>query len=217
MKILKPRGFSLMEILIVIALLALMGVVLGTALTSSLDVRETVVEISERYQEIRQTMSRIQREISMAYLSKHRNAREPVVKIEFLGLKSDLTFVAFGNDYHFGDVRESDQRVIQYFIDKDKKTGKEALMRRVKPNPDIDIEKGGQVEMLCADVSKIEFTYWNQDRARWESRWSTGTASGYQNLPSRVRFKITAAVEGDEEKTFVTETKIWLTKPISII
>ena len=67
------------------------------------------------------------------------------------------------------------------------------------------------------DVSKIEFTYWNQDRARWESRWSTGTASGYQNLPSRVRFKITAAVEGDEEKTFVTETKIWLTKPISII
>lgn len=211
----QSRGFSLMEILIVVGLLSLVGIVLASALTSAIDTNEQVSAISDRYDLIRQAMARMEREISMAYVSDHVSAREANVETAFIGTRDELTFVAFGNTFALSNLKQSDQRELSYFIGKDKH-GAPALMRREQYNPDEDIEKGGNPETLCPHVKQVAFEYWDSQRRDWKERWKTTDQTSGRELPSRVRFTLTVELEKGLEKKFTSESKIWLTKAFKI-
>ena len=62
------RGFSMLEILIAAGLMGIMGALMVTSLSSSMDVKDAVETASDQYHLVRQGMSRMVREISMAYL-----------------------------------------------------------------------------------------------------------------------------------------------------
>jgi len=209
------RGFSLIEILIAGALLAIIGVMLMTTLNSSIEVKDRVDIISNRYFLIRQAMSRMCREISMAYLSAHKNFSDPVVDIQFKGEKSSLAFVAFGGFVRQKDAHESDQREITYFVGEDKNQVL-SLMRKEKVNPTRYLGQEGRTETLCPGVKSIEFKYWNDKTRSWDSEWKTEGVAAQQVLPSRVLIELVAIFKNDVEQKFTTETEIWVTQPIKI-
>lgn len=210
------RGFSLIELLIAAVLLAIIGLMLTTTLNSSIEVKERVDGISNRYFLARQALSRMAREISMAYLSEHKNFNTPVVITQFSGEKSSLAFVAFGGFVRQKNAQESDQREISYFMQQDK-DGISSLMRKEKVNPTNDLGKLGKAYILCPNVKSIEFKYWNQSTKKWENEWSTGGAAAQKVLPSRVQVEMTAILENNQEEKFITETEIWITAPIKIL
>ncbi|MCO4764231.1 MAG: prepilin-type N-terminal cleavage/methylation domain-containing protein, partial [Myxococcales bacterium] len=65
------RGFTLMEIMIAAALLAMMGAILGTSISAVLGAITDNREMQDRYHAARVALGRMQREVAMAYLSKH--------------------------------------------------------------------------------------------------------------------------------------------------
>ena len=212
----KHQGFSLIEILIVVALLGMMGVTLAVALSSSIDVREQVTEVSEEYHLIRQAMSRMVSELSMAYVSKQKPTSFAVIETGFKGLKDRVTFNAFGGYPQGSKERISDQREISYFVGRTEKYEK-ALIRRIKTKLDNEFDRGGREEMVCPNVSNIRFEYWREDRSDWTGRWELGdSASSEKTLPGRVRIHLTVETEPETEKEFMTETQIMLTKPFKI-
>ena len=135
-------GFSLLEVLIAASLMAIIGALLLTSLSSSLDAKEAVESTSDRYHVVRQAMGRMTRELSMAYLSKHRDAPELRAKTGFKGEAERVDFTAFGGVSLKQDAKQSDQRELSFFIGVDPENQASALMRREQKNPGLDIDEG---------------------------------------------------------------------------
>ena len=66
------RGMTMIEILISFAILAMMLTSVWSSFRGALNGLETVEDVQDRYRILRNGMSRITRELSMAYLSKNR-------------------------------------------------------------------------------------------------------------------------------------------------
>lgn len=206
----------MLEILIAAGLMGLMGTVMVTSLSSSMDVKEAVEETSDQYHLIRQSMSRMVREISLAYLSAHRNALEPKVDIQFRGQAAQLDFVAMGHVARKKNAKQSDQQEIGYVLGTDERTGKQALMRRFQPNPDLEIEEGGRVQTLCPYVTDIIFSYWDSVTEDWKEEWDTEESATLNRLPDRVRIEMKVMMENGTEQLFMTQSKILMTKPLRL-
>lgn len=224
------RGFSLIEIMVAMVLMGMMGALLMTSINSSVAAKDKVEEISERNQMVRQALIRMSREISMAYLSKHVNLIDPAYITQFKGKKDTLYFSAFGNVVRQKDAKQSDQQVLGYYLDDDK-DGKKVLMRKFHPNLNLDVEKGGRAQVLCPGVSKLEFSYYDEDLNKWDEEWiadpsglvAMGTLGGQEDrgpsqkqwsLPSFVKISLTADMGDGVEMVWVSQTQIPLKDPI---
>jgi type II secretion system protein J len=200
-----PRGFSLIEVM------------LYSSLSSSITAKETVEGTSNRYHLARQAMSRMVDEISMSYLSAHQNQQDPRRKYVFKGERDQLEFISFGYMPRVQDAKRSDQRELTYSLGTDERSGEEAIIRREQPNPDIETEDGGREQTLLPYVTELEFQYWDQGSEDWKDEWDSEEAATLNRLPQRVRIQFTMVMNPDteEEQTFYTQSRIWLTAPIN--
>ena len=74
----------MIEAMIAISILAIIGVLTYGTFSRAMDARDRANRVAEHYHEVRQGMLRMAREISMAYLSRHKNCDDP---------RSDTLFV----------------------------------------------------------------------------------------------------------------------------
>lgn len=209
-------GFSLIEVLIAVLLLGMLGAALVSTLNSTLNVKDKVDIISNRFHLARQAMERMANEISMAYISAQKNVSIPIVETKFKGEKDKIAFDAFGHVPHIKNAKESDQREISYFLDEDERSGKQSLMRKIRNNISLKLGEEGAVDTLCPDVKSLEFKYWNDRIQDWSDQWGTEGLDAQKTLPSRIQITMVAVVENEIEQKFMTQTEIWLTKPINI-
>jgi general secretion pathway protein J len=237
-------GFTLIEVMVATFLMALMGMLLMTSINSSISAKDAVEETSGRYQLVRQAMSRMAREIAMAYLSKNINHSDAAYVTQFKGKKESLYFSAFGNVVYQKDAKQSDQQVLGFYLATDK-NGQQSLMRRMQPNLNRDVEKGGVAQVLCPNVTKLEFSYFDGRLEKWEETWVADpvilTAQGQIDteapwlrknkkeeneqrkpilkswrLPSFVKILMTAEMGKGSEMTWVTETEILIQDPLDL-
>lgn len=164
------RGFTLIEIVVAVALLAMMGVILTTATGSILGAIKDTRESQEQYHAARVALGRMEREIAMAYLSKHQSQFK-TTKTAFIGKGNSLTFSYMGHRRMVRNAPESDEGFVTYRLEKDRQSGQNILVRREKPVIDDQPEKGGQKLVLATGVSKLSFSYWDFDKEAWQSDW----------------------------------------------
>ncbi len=211
----RARGFSLLEVLISAALLALVGMLLLTSLSSSLDAKEAVEGTSNRYHLVRMAVSRMVDEISMAYVSSHRSAVEVKAETGFHGEREKISFSAFGYVPKVQDAKQSDQREIGYSVGDDPKTGTRALIRREQPGLDDEFEEGGRELVMLSGLQTFELSYWDKTAEEWKESWDFEDATFGARLPERVKIKLVVMMADGQEQTFVTQSRIWLTSPLS--
>jgi type II secretory pathway component PulJ len=210
----RKRAFALIEVLVAASLLAIIGALMMTSLSSSIDAKDAVDSVSNRYHLVRAATSRLVDEISMAYLSAHHNELEVRTKTGFLGARDSLSFTGLGYVPRVEDEKKSDQRQLSYYLDTDARSGSKALFRREQANLDDDFEEGGRELVLLPYVSELELQYWDPQKEAWSEKWdAAGTEIG--RLPTRVKIKIVAVMEDGRETPFVTETRIWMTAPLN--
>lgn len=233
-----PLGFTLIEVLVATVLLGMMGVLLMAGVNSSIKAKETVEEISGRYHLVRQAMTRMAREISMAYLSKHVSLSEPAYVTQFKGRKDSLYFSAFGNVVHQRNAKESDQQVLGFYL-ADDKDGRKSLMRRHQANLNLDVEKGGRAQVLCPNVTSLEFSYYDPRYKKWEESWiadpsilvlgggNDASAKGDESkgaselpkpwrVPGIVKIVMTVEMQEGVSQTWVTQTEIPMQHPLDL-
>jgi hypothetical protein len=211
----RARAFSLIEILVAASLLAMVGALLLTSLSSSIDAKQEVESTSNRFHLVRSAMSRMCDEISMAYLSNHHALTEPRTETGFLGERDSLKFTGFGYVPRVADEKKSDQRQLAYYLDNDPKTQAEALFRREQANLDDNFEEGGRALVLMPYVRELTFEYWDSTKEEWAEKWDAQGSERAGTLPDRVRITVIAMMEDGQEQRFVTQTKLHLLKPLS--
>lgn len=204
----KYQGFTLIEIMVSTVLIGMMGVLMMTSINSSVRAKDKVEEISQRFHEVRQAMSRMSREISMAYLSKHVNINEPAFITQFKGDKDRIFFSAFGHVVSKRDAKESDQQVLGFYLAKDK-NGQNSLMRRMHPRLNMDVTKDGKAQILCPNVSKLEFGYYDSRYEKWQESWESDPSSMILLGQNSGQFQQAQSGKSQEEKGNEIANKPW--------
>ncbi|GEN08764.1 type II secretion system protein J (GspJ) [Myxococcus fulvus] len=213
----RARGFTLMEVMVAVAITALMGTVVAMAFQTGLTAKETVEADADRYRQLRVAMNRMSRELGSAYVSDRFDLKrfrdQQDRPSNFVGESDRLLFTTFAHQRLYTDVKESDQAVVEYFVDaSDDKTarGRQDLKRRVNPNVDDRMDRGGTTDVLLEGVKKLEFEYWNSERKEWDDEWDTRRPEQKSILPTRVRVTVTAVDETGKEARYSTQTRIML-------
>jgi hypothetical protein len=133
--------------------------------------KEVTTRLEDRYHTARVILHRLNREISMAFLTTHLNALEKTTETLFIGENDRLLFSYFGHERIKKDARETDQAVVEYFTERNKDGFGYNLIRREESPIDDSPEKGGVKEVLAEGVKKVEFKYWDAENEDWKADW----------------------------------------------
>ena len=213
------RGFTLVEVLIAVAITAVVGAMALGAFQRSAAARQAVEEQDERVSGARTVLSRMSRELSAAFLSEHFDRqryrdRPTVFKGRDGGDRDSVLFATMAHVRAVRDARESDQSVVEYFVDSDPEVpGGQALFRREKVRVDDEPDRGGTKALLLHGVTGFDVSYWDWQKQEWVRDWST--APGDRTLlPARVKVKITLRMPDGKDRSFETQARVQILRPL---
>ncbi|MBK8264488.1 MAG: prepilin-type N-terminal cleavage/methylation domain-containing protein [Nannocystis sp.] len=220
----RDRGMTMIEVMIALAILSMMMVAVWGSFSGTTRGIEATEKLQVRYSMIRNAMSTMSREISMAYLSFNRPAGDIRHFTLFEGRDSSdsdsLTFSAFSHLRIRKDADESDQSVIQYFLARDPKDSTRThLYRREAPRLSGDLperlEDYYPAFILCEDVKSFDVKYWDERRIEWLPEWRT-TQKDFQpdRLPQRVKITLTIRDHTGVDVKYITQTMIFMQEKI---
>lgn len=189
------RGFTLLELLVAISILAMVSILIYSAFAAMRRSRDGLARIQDRYREGRLAMEYIRRDLSAAYLSMHLpiDQRLLVQKTLFVGKRGTPTdrvdFNSFSNVRRDRDAHESDQAEISYFGSPNPTDGSVVdLARRSTSRLDLDPQHGGRVEVLATDIDLFQLEYLDPTTGMWAETWDSTQVTGQPNrLPFQVR------------------------------
>ncbi len=166
------RGFTLVEVLIALAILAMIVVSTFTIFRSASKSWQKGETRSERYQNARNAIYRISTEISQAVINSNSLCK-------FTGDKNKVSFISFvsteSGAFELGEL--------EFWLD----GAGRLLMRNDDVDPDYDFTTYDHSDVLSENVSELEFSYF--DGAVWTDAWNSDQALGV-GLPKAVKIKI---------------------------
>ena len=225
----RAKGFTLIEVMIALGLLALIGVSVASSMTSSFYATDLVSTNNERFHEGRQVMTRISRELRMAFLRAEppQEAREedPAVLTRFKGEDDEIYFASTSHMPIYKGVRESDQTEISYFLarrNNDTEYKGKTLFRRESKRIDDRPDKGGHIWPVVDGVKTFKIEYWDDSKEigddAWERSWDSHENELEPLLPARVRITLELEMLDDQDPLrFVTQAAPKVRRPINVI
>lgn len=191
----RQRGFTLIEVMIAIAILAGIAMTIYGAFSGMKRSKEGIERLNDRHREGRLAMSRMVRELQSAYLSAHEPIApvQAVQKTAFIGSNGSpgdrIDFATFSHRRLLENSKDTDQAEVSYFTGVDPENpGRVNLLRRVSPEIDLLPDEGGKTEILATDVDLFEVEYLDAATGQWQERWDTSQATEQvARLPLQVR------------------------------
>src|SRR5258706_13623148 len=106
----RQAGFSLLEVLVSVMVLTFMGMLMYEGISQSSEAKEETEISLDRLQIIRVALSKMVRDLSMAYLSKHKDpAMGEKPRTLFKGARDRVSFTSLSHVRLVKNSKESDQ------------------------------------------------------------------------------------------------------------
>jgi general secretion pathway protein J len=188
------RGLTLLEVLVSIAIIALVGMLIYGAFQGMTRSRDSMAQVNDRHHQGRTALARMARELGSAFLGQQLslvNPLTPAHQTAFIGSDSRPTdridFDSFSHLRLRANAHESDQNEVSYFGSNDPDTGKLDLVRRESKYIDADSTRGGIVQVVAQDIDSFDVRYLDPLTGEWLESWdSTQPAAQIGRLPSQV-------------------------------
>ena len=170
------KGFTLIEILIAVAIVSLILTIIYASYASSIDTMNYTREKMEALSMTRLILSRMSDELTSSFFSKDSE------DVMFSGQEGKIDFISSSHERIFKDSKEYDLSEIGYFTEAPEEGESLCLWRREDRTPDDDVLEGGEKEKLMEGLEGTEFKYY--DGEEWRLEWDSEEESG---LPQAVR------------------------------
>ncbi len=210
-------GFTLMEVMIAVAITAMIGVLIASSFTSSFRAKELVEGEAGNYRMLRGAANRMCREIGAAFVSDRYDVKRYRDQYDrptnFIGARDRLLFTSLAHERLYTDAKESDQMVVEYSVKSStdrQAQGRRDLIRRENPIIDEKMDRGGTEDVLFEGIRQLEFAYWDSDKKEWLNEWDTRRTDKKSILPTRVKITIRALDENGREVRYITQTRVML-------
>jgi general secretion pathway protein J len=189
-------GFTLLEIILAISILATIGVLTINILSTQIDTRQRVTDQNSAHHSINMAMQRVYEDIQGAYISNPNDASSlnlsnRQVKPQFYFKNSNLVFSILNNKSFLENSNQSNFAFVRYYARPDPKDTKKSQLVRII---DTDMAENiyeqdiGFSEIIVPDLKDFSVTFWNgsEYRREWDS-----TANDTQNkLPKLVKIHL---------------------------
>lgn len=195
------RAFTLIEVLMAVAILAVAAVLVLGSMQGSVRMQDSSRKISDANLAAVTTMRRMVSELNMAFyvssvsedVAQNRDIRYRTI---FDGKREEITFTTMAYQQRFSDEAGGDQAAITYRIERRrnrKGENRSVLIRREEAPIDDRPERGGRITVVLENVKRIRFEYWDPDREigddAWVNQWDVSKQQD-ERLPSRVRIQL---------------------------
>lgn len=218
-------GLTLIEVMISMAVMSMIVVSVWSSFRGTLDGMALTEEVQLRYSIVRNGLVRMQSELEMSYLSFGRPLDDvrhyTLFDVADSGKRDDLTFSTFAHLRVRKDANESDQAVIQYFIEKDPEDSSRTHLyrretRRLTGDRADQFDEYFPAYVLIEDVDEFNVECWDERQREWLDEWRT-TKNDMQpdRLPTRVRIKIKVR-DGDELVQFTAQAVLPMQEKIDL-
>ena len=211
-------GFTLIEILLAMAILGFVTTIMWGSFSQTATNKRAIEGAQERIHTVRVALLRMAREIEMAYLSAAENTamtyRRTFLTSTARGDVDELQFSTFAHQRLRAGAFESDTALISYYGARDPDDRRVLnLMRRETRRLQAEDPNmlAGEAYVLCPDVSRVKFAFYDHKKREWQTDWSTMNATGTQYLPTHVRITLTVVDERGQEASYSTDARIQMT------
>jgi prepilin-type N-terminal cleavage/methylation domain-containing protein len=206
------NGFTLIEIMLALALMAFVTSLLWGTFAQTVKVKKRIESAQDRTHTVRVALMRMSREIEMAFRSGSDIMGTDFPRTMFSGTAhndfDELRFSWFGHQRMRADAPEADTALVTYFPmpDPDDPMVTNLMRRETKRLEAKDVKLiPGETYILCPAVLRLKFAYYDYKQKDWREDWNTTTADGQQYLPTQVRIQLTVL---DERGVAITFTSI---------
>jgi general secretion pathway protein J len=208
------HGFTLVEIMLALALMALLTSILWGTLAQTAKVKKRIEQAQDRTHTVRVALMRMSREIEMAYVAFEATGTQER-RTMFSGTShndfDELRFSWFGHLRFRADQAEGDTALVTYFSQPDPDDSMLTnLMRRETRRLEAKDPKliPGETYILCPAISRLKFAYYDYKQKDWREEWDTTTADGMTYLPTQVRISLTVLDERGVPITFTSIARL---------
>jgi general secretion pathway protein J len=209
---LKNRGFTLVEVMISAAILALIVSMLYIAFASSVKTMEAGTEGGEIFRKAGVVLNRMAQDISCARLPSEEE--EASTQYAFIGEdkteddvpQDTLTFISTALPLQ---GPSTGIKQVGYYIAPDSETDKLSLFMKENTTPALgnSAENAGKGMLLAEGIEGLDLTYYDIQGREWK-RWDTTTPVFARKLPQLVRISLFFKDDKGELLSLATSAQI---------
>ena len=204
----RSAGFTLIEVMVSVAILALISIIVWQASGSNIQAKERSERRDELFSSAGLVLDQICDELAASFLYSPRAEQigkspngEVLTKTLFLGKnggdQDEIQFVSFAHVRYLKDAKESDQAEIGYSLEPSKENeGTFNLIKRVSSPPDDAPGEGGVRYTVLEKIEGFNLRYYDPKKGEWVDEWNTETYDHRDKLPRGV--EITLRLAGPE-------------------
>jgi len=214
-------GFTLIEVMLALAILTFITTIMWGTFSQTSTNKRAIEAAQDRLHTVRVALMRMSREIEMSYLALGEvtagNYRRTFFEGTSKGDVDELTFSSFAHQRLRGGLAEGDTALVSYFGERDPDDRRVLnLMRRETHRLQADDPKtiAGDAYVLCPDVVKVKFAYFDPKKKEWDTEWNASQGYVLTYLPTHVRITLTVIDERGQEVSYSTDARIQMTEPL---
>lgn len=210
-QILQKKGFTLLEIMVAVAILAMISVLSWQSLVQMMNSQAITEDRDEMLAGLRIVFDKMFTDTAQAFLvsADHEGIKQSS-QPTFAGASDVLNFATLSGRRYFPGAPGSDQCEVGYYLESDDTDpGTYKMMRRESDWIDDKPDEGGKAYPIIESVKKLQFEYYDAFKKEWKAEWDSSKLSGHKKLPRAIRLTLVLD-EKDQgqsigEKTWVFE------------
>jgi general secretion pathway protein J len=225
-------GFSLLEVLVAMAIFSMVALITVQGTTSGFKVDKSVTTETEFYQNIRTALWQIERDISLAFHAspdtklgdyyRRQTSIDNGVAVQykpssfFIGTAEKLNFSSSSHKRMYKDTKETDTCEIGLFTQSDEDDlAILTLRKRESTFIDHEFDEGGIIFKLLDNVNSVKFRYFTRKGFGAEGKW----LEKWDSTDGEFRFLFPEAVEVSivVPDPFIKDEKLTFTEKIKVL
>lgn len=231
------RGFSLIEVLIAITLVAVISIMIWQSMGTTIRSKERTEHRDRVFRTASMTIEKISQDLSMAVMFSNvellgiSQSGEQQSKVVFIGTNQGdqdrIIFDSFSHVRYLKDSKESDLSEITYWLEPDPERSGQYLLKKREVSPPTaqperpvesrgkkkGIERGESIMTLLEGVLELNFRYYNTQKTDYVDDWDSTKVDFTGRLPKAVEISLKVQDpedENHEEEPVTFQTQVLL-------